>query len=256
MFDWDDEVPLHLKRTWEKFRDELIELKHLNIERHVLCSKTLKVELIGFGDAYGCGVYIRSLSTSGEIKVSRLCSKSRVPPIKEVSIPRQNLCRKVVHNCVTCFKVKSTLMIQIMGDLPKERVMKNFPFNVSGIDLCGPFSIKFKNQRKGVYHIMYVCIFICFATKSIHLECISDLTTVSFIETLKRFISRRGKPVKLFPDNVKNFVGASLAIKKLYKLLCTPDDVLAGYLASEEIEWNFLPPRTPNFGGLWEAGVK
>ncbi|GBM35448.1 hypothetical protein AVEN_73247-1 [Araneus ventricosus] len=147
-------------------------------------------------------------------------------------------------------------MTQIMGDLTKERVMKKFPFSVSGIDLYGPFSIKFKNQRKGVYHKTYVCIFICFATKAIHLECISDLITVSFIETLKRFISRRGKPAKLFTENSKNFVGASLAIKKLYELLCKPDDVLAGYLASEEVEWNFLPPRTPNFGGLWEADVK
>ncbi|GBN30567.1 hypothetical protein AVEN_205977-1 [Araneus ventricosus] len=103
---------------------------------------------------------------------------------------------------------------------------------------------------------MYVCIFICFATKAIHLECFSDLTTVSFIETLKRLISRRGKPAKLLTDNAKNFVGASLGIKKLYKLLCKPDDVLAGYLASEEIEWNFLPPRAPNFGGLWEVDVK
>ncbi|GBM40388.1 hypothetical protein AVEN_270750-1 [Araneus ventricosus] len=36
----------------------------------------------------------------------------------------------------------------------------------------------------------------------------------------------------------------------------TPDGVLSGYLSSEGIDWKFLPPRAPNFGGLWEAGVK
>ncbi|KAF8778162.1 hypothetical protein HNY73_014912 [Argiope bruennichi] len=67
--DWDDEVPLHLNREWEKFSSELSQLKNVNIDRHVVCSKVLKVDLIGFGDAsknaYGCAVYTRSLSRSG-----------------------------------------------------------------------------------------------------------------------------------------------------------------------------------------------
>jgi len=32
-----------------------------------------------------------------------------------------------------------------MGDLPKERVTANFTFNCTGVDLCGPFFIKYKN---------------------------------------------------------------------------------------------------------------
>ncbi|GFT22683.1 integrase catalytic domain-containing protein [Trichonephila clavipes] len=42
----------------------------------------------------------------------------------------------------------------------------------------------------------------------------------------------------------------------MFNLVCKPDEALASYMASEGIDWKFLPPRVPNFGGLWEAGVK
>ncbi|GFU91343.1 integrase catalytic domain-containing protein [Trichonephila clavipes] len=35
-----------------------------------------------------------------------------------------------------------------------------------------------------------------------------------------------------------------------------PDHTLAEFLTNESIEWNFIPPRSPNHGKLWEAGVK
>ncbi|GFU56260.1 integrase catalytic domain-containing protein [Trichonephila clavipes] len=46
----------------------------------------------------------------------------------------RNICRKVVHNCVICCKANPTCTDQIMADLPKDRVIKNYPFNVSGVD--------------------------------------------------------------------------------------------------------------------------
>ncbi|GFW46726.1 DUF5641 domain-containing protein [Trichonephila clavipes] len=35
-----------------------------------------------------------------------------------------------------------------------------------------------------------------------------------------------------------------------------PDETLVSYFNDEHIDWNFIPPRSPNFGGLWESGVK
>lgn len=168
----------------------------------------------------------------------------------------RNLARKTVHLCVTCFKHRPNLSSQIMGNLPHERVNRSPPFSVTGLDLCGPFFIAYKNQRKGLLNKIYICVCICFVTRAIHLEPLSDLTSNALIATLKRFMSRRGKCAKIFTDNATNFVGASSQLKGFYNVVNFPDKTLASYFVSEEIDWNFIPPRSPHFGGLWEAGVK
>ncbi|GFX07819.1 integrase catalytic domain-containing protein [Trichonephila clavipes] len=143
-----------------------------------------------------------------------------------------------------------------MVNLPKERVRENFPFDCSGIDFIGPFWIKSNKQHKSSLYKTYVSIFVCFVPKSVHFELVSDLTTQAFIASLKIFIARRGRPSLLFSNNGKRFIGANVELKRLYKLVISPDPELAGFLVNENINWKFLPPRAPNFGGLWEAGVK
>ncbi|GFW48234.1 integrase catalytic domain-containing protein [Trichonephila clavipes] len=91
---------------------------------------------------------------------------------------------------------------------------------------------------------------------AVHIELVSDLTSQAFIAALKRFMARRCKCAKLFSENGKNFVGASNEIKKLLEIVRNPDEKLANYLAAEGIEWKFIPARSPNFGGLWEAAIK
>ncbi|GFV87390.1 integrase catalytic domain-containing protein [Trichonephila clavipes] len=142
-----------------------------------------------------------------------------------------------------------------MSKLPKERVReKNVPFDCSGIDFIGPFWIKSNKQRKSSLYKTYVSIFVCFVT--VHFELVSDLTTQVFIASLKRFIARRGRPSLIFSDNGKTFIGANVELKRLYKIVINPDPELTGFLINENINWKFLPPRAPNFGGLWETGVK
>lgn len=94
------------------------------------------------------------------------------------------------------------------------------------------------------------------SVKAIHLELVSDLTTECFMAALKRFIGRRGKPLNLFSDNARNFVGASTKLSELGQYLQNNSDIIAGRLAEDGITWHFIPSRSPNFGGLWEAGKK
>ncbi|GFU13298.1 pro-Pol polyprotein [Trichonephila clavipes] len=168
----------------------------------------------------------------------------------------RNNCRRIIHECVNCFKNKPITMNQIMANLPRDRVTPNYPFNVTGVDFAGPFFVKFKNQRKGALNKIYVVVYVCLCTKAIHLDFVTDLTSQAFIASLKRFFGRRGKCAKITTDNAKTFVGANAEIKKLFKMIKLPDHTLAEFLTNESIEWNFIPPRSPNHGGLWEAGVK
>ncbi|XP_054719569.1 uncharacterized protein LOC129229310 isoform X2 [Uloborus diversus] len=168
----------------------------------------------------------------------------------------RNSCRKIVRNCVICFKNRPVTVSQIMAELPKDRVNPSYPFFVTGIDFCGPFFIKFKNQRKGVLNKVYVVVYVCLSTKAIHLDFVTDMTTQAFIASLKRFFGRQGKCSKIITDNAKTFVGANVEIKRLQKMVRIPDEILSNYFLTEGIQWNFIPPRSPNFGGIWEAGVK
>ena len=93
-------------------------------------------------------------------------------------------------------------------------------------------------------------MFICFASKAVHLEAVSSLTSDAVKVALRRFTARRGIPNQIVSDNATNFVGARRDLNKL------DIEVRAGAQSYSSIEWHFIPPRTPNFGGLWEAAVK
>ncbi|GFT53852.1 integrase catalytic domain-containing protein [Trichonephila clavipes] len=118
---------------------------------------------------------------------------------------------------------------------PKERVRENFPFDCSGIDFIGPFWIKSNKQHKSSLYKTSVSIFVCFVTKAVHFELVSDLTTQAFIASLKKFIARRGRPSLIFPDNGKTFIGSNAEHKRLYKSVINPDPELAGFLVDENI---------------------
>ncbi|GFW05748.1 integrase catalytic domain-containing protein [Trichonephila clavipes] len=51
-------------------------------------------------------------------------------------------------------------------------------------------------------------------------------------------------------------IGAHREIKALSKLVRDREESLVAFFAEEGIEWSFIPPRSPNWGGLWEANIK
>ncbi|XP_067215691.1 uncharacterized protein [Linepithema humile] len=170
----------------------------------------------------------------------------------------RSMVRKIVNKCVICFKAKPRVSKQIMADLPSTRVNKSRPFSNVGIDYCGPILLREGKRRNAKSSKAWIAIFVCFATKAIHIELVTDLTSEAFLSALKRFIGRRGRPSNIFSDNGTNFVGANRALEELRDLFNQEEfrHRVTNEAASDAITWHFIPPRAPHFGGLWEAAVR
>ncbi|CAF1060894.1 unnamed protein product [Didymodactylos carnosus] len=134
--------------------------------------------------------------------------------------------RSVVSNyvkkCILCIKLNgSPYKLPAIPALPVDRVTPSAPFSFQGIDYLGPLVIKDKDSQKKVW----ICVFTCLCVRAIHLELVNDLTAEQFIMGLRRFISRRGTPIKLISDNATNFKLSKKVLDSNQKKLFQDTDV-------------------------------
>lgn len=165
--------------------------------------------------------------------------------------------KKRLRLCVTCRRHQPDKKQQLMGDLPEARSNPSRTFFHVGVDYTGSILIK-SNKGRGIKTTKgYVAVFVCMATKAVHLELVSDLSTSAFLAALRRMIARRGKPGHIYSDNGTNFVGASRVLdREMEELKHTFNQEFMAEVAEMEINWHFNAPSWPTAGGLWEAAVK
>lgn len=171
----------------------------------------------------------------------------------------RNIARHISKQCIPCFRHNPAPAKYIMGNLPTERICGySRPFTTCGVDYAGPIQIKEARRSKGRQNTSkgYIAVFICFTTKAVHLELVSSLTTEAFLAALKRFFARRGVSSQIFSDNATNFPAANKELKEIYELINKNHTKITSELANKTVEWKCIPPRSPNFGGLWESCVK
>ena len=116
--DWDDPVPDNLLEVWSQWRMELPSLSTIHIPR---CYSPVgfflsSVQLHGFSDAseeaYAGVVYLRLVDPAGKIHTAIAMSKTRVSPIKRLSIPRLELCGAQLLTKLLCH-VRRTLNVPV-----------------------------------------------------------------------------------------------------------------------------------------------
>ncbi|XP_071651716.1 uncharacterized protein [Temnothorax longispinosus] len=93
--DWDESVPADIATSWSEYREQVELLNNFIVPRQITTENVINVQLHGFCDAseraYGAVLYLRSTTSSGIHIVRLICSKTRVAPIKKLTLPRLEL---------------------------------------------------------------------------------------------------------------------------------------------------------------------
>ncbi|XP_037826770.1 uncharacterized protein LOC119614723, partial [Lucilia sericata] len=317
---WDESLPQSLHLSWLEYISKFDSIHYFTFPRYVSTPNS-KIEIHAFCDAslaaYGVCVYIRT-ELDGVVKLSLLCSKSRVSPLKSLTVPKLELSAACLlaelvdviintlpFDCVVHCWSDSMVVLSWLREQPSNfnvfvsnRVSRiqtltsqmswhYVPTKLNPADIlsrgaspeellnstlwsCGPnflrhessmwpdsveFLAELPERRR---NILVAVSLSDLSIQSSHLEVVQDLSTSSFLSALRRFVAIRGKPKVIWSDNATNFVGAKNELAELKQLFFSQSHqkALQQQCLEDGIEWSFIPPRSPHFGGLWEAAVK
>nr|XP_041630604.1 uncharacterized protein LOC121502051 [Drosophila kikkawai] len=127
--EWDEFLPAELLHRWHDFLRSYSFLHQVRIPRWVHFQPGVQVQIHGFCDAsqkaYGAAIYVR-IQRDGIISANLLTSKTKVAPVKTVSLPRLELCGAVLL---------ADLWTAILPQIPFGRI-ESFLWTVSTIVLA------------------------------------------------------------------------------------------------------------------------
>lgn len=162
---------------------------------------------------------------------------------------------KLIRSCVVCRRLRGYSQIQKMSDLPEDRLEPAPPFTFTGVDYFGPWYVR--EGRKELKR--YGAVFTCLGCRAVHLEVASSLSTDSFINALRRFLSIRGPIRELRSDRGTNFIGAERELREAVETM--DDNHIKQFLLDKGCDYLVTTFRTnvPNashMGGVWERQIR
>lgn len=96
---WDSLVPMDIYEEWKRIQQQLYLVSEIQLPRWLGLNEKRNATLHGFADAsmtaYGAVLYARVETVTG-IQSTLIAAKSRVAPLKTISIPRLELCAAVL----------------------------------------------------------------------------------------------------------------------------------------------------------------
>ena len=159
----------------------------------------------------------------------------------------------MISSCVKCQKLRGAVQEQRMSDLPEDRLESTPPFTYCAVDYFGPFVIKERRKELKRYGVLFTCM----ASRAIHIEIANSLETDSFINALRRFVSRRGPIRQLRSDQGTNFVGTRTELTQA--LAEMNQDKIKKKLLEEQCDWfsfKMNVPAASHMGGVWERQIR
>ncbi len=148
-------------------------------------------------------------------------------------VPRlRRLTKKIIKACDGCYRFQAkAYAAPPPGRLPTDRTEGSEAFEVVGLDFAGPIKYRRSKSQEGK---AYIVVYACSLTRALYLEVLTSMETVEFLQSLKRFIARRGRPRKIYSDNGRTFVAAAKWLRAVMK-----DERVSNLLVTEGIQWQF-----------------
>lgn len=171
-------------------------------------------------------------------------------------VAARRVTRHVTFKCIKCYSSRPRPLQPFMADLPPDRVIGERAFLGTATDFAGPYYIKSSNLRNAKIQKCFLCVFVCLASKAVHLEIVSQLSVEAFVAALTRFTSRRGYPIVMRSDCGTNYTGTNKYLNEVHAFLRDNQSELDREITLKKIKWLFNAPSSPNHGGLFEAAIK
>jgi len=95
--------------------------------------------------------------------------------------------------------------------LPEICLHESVPFTITGIDFTGALYVHHNNTETKVY----ICLFTCAKSRTIHLEVVMDLSVETFLLAFRRFASDRSLPKIVVSDNASTYMAAAEELQQL-----------------------------------------
>ena len=155
--------------------------------------------------------------------------------------------QSIIHKCVTCRKAQGPpYPLPRMAPLPETRTTRSRPFTHIGIDYMGPLHV---SNNPAPTDKVWICLMTCFATRAIHLELVTSLSSLEFLQALRRFSARRGPPLSVLVDNGSQFRPVQRAIDQLTEASGEGAD------SPWRIKWHYTTEYAHWQGGVFERLV-
>ena len=97
-YDWDDELPVEKCKIWKELVRDSEAVKSVSVPRSIhspYLNENVKYSLHGFGDAstkaYCTVIFLLSETEDGQKHSQLVCSKTRLAPLKSLTVPRLEL---------------------------------------------------------------------------------------------------------------------------------------------------------------------
>jgi hypothetical protein len=165
--------------------------------------------------------------------------------------PGRTTVRRVTTKCVTCQKAFKRPRDQKMAPLSIDHMDVCVPFEITGMDVFGPFSVIHGGRARTK---RWILLFTCMACRAVHFESLKSMDTQTCINAIARFQARRPGLRKIFCDNGTNFVGTRSELDQAVDEWNSSE--LVEELRLEGIEWKFGPPAASHWGGVYERLVR